>query len=189
LFFAIVYKVYFLVMGHFLPFSQNHPEVSSSCFLAPEVWVTGKVSIQSESSVFFGSVIRGDIQAIRIGERTNVQEHCVLHTSHGLSDCVVGSDVTVGHKAILHGCEVQDRVVIGMGSIVLDGAVIEEDCIIGANTLVPMNKVIPKGSMAFGSPVKVIRKLTEDEISSILDSAKSYVEVSRQYMKLLRHKE
>jgi len=176
-------------MGHLLPFNKSYPEVNSSCFVAPEVWISGKVKIERNSSVFFGSVIRGDILAISVGERTNIQEHCVLHTSHGLSECIVGSDVTVGHKAILHGCEVRDRVIVGMGSTILDGAIIEEDCIIGANTLVPMNKVIPRGSLAFGSPAKVVRQLTKEEIDGILDSSSSYVEVSRQYMKLLRHGE
>ena len=166
-----------------IPFKDISPNVSESAFVAPDAWVTGDVVLGAEVTVLFGVAIRGDIQKISVGDRTNIQDHAMLHTSHDLPECVVGKNVTVGHHAIVHGCTIKDNCIIGMGSTILDGAVIEENCIIGANSLIPMNKTIPAGSMAFGSPIKVVRSLTPDEIESIKISADDYVMVGQQYKK------
>ena len=166
-----------------IPFKDKSAAVSDSAFVAPDAWVTGDVNLGDEAVVLFGVSIRGDINPIKVGARTNIQDHSMLHTTRDISDCIVGDEVTIGHHAIIHGCTIHDRCIIGMGSTILDGAVIEENCIIGANSLVPMNKRIPAGSLAFGSPVKVVRKLTPEEIENIVTSAADYVAIGKQYKK------
>jgi carbonic anhydrase/acetyltransferase-like protein (isoleucine patch superfamily) len=164
-----------------IPYLGTAPQIAPGSFIAPDAWVTGRVVIEDRVTILFGAALRGDINAIHVGEGTNIQEHAVLHTSHGLGDCRVGKNVTVGHHAIVHGCTVRDRCIIGMGSTILDGAEIGEDCIIGANALVPMNMKIPPKSLAVGVPAKVMRTLSEEEVRSILQSAASYQEVGRTY--------
>ncbi len=157
------------------------PALQERVFLAPDAWVTGQVFIAADVSIFFGVVMRGDINAIYVGSGTNIQEHALLHTSRGLGDCRVGSDVTIGHHAIIHGCTVGDRCIIGMGSTILDGAVVGDDCIIGANSLITMNTIIPPRSMVFGSPAKVMRSLTDKELDQIKESAISYQQLGAEY--------
>lgn len=142
-------------------------------FLAEGSRIVGDVEIGENSSVWYNAVIRGDANKIVIGENTNIQDNAVLHVSED-APLMIGDNVTVGHGAILHGCTIGNNVLIGMGAIVLDGAVIEDNCMIGAGTLVTQNKVIPKGTLAYGNPVKVIRSLTEEEKDSILRSANNY---------------
>lgn len=164
-----------------VPYLEFQPKVSKDVFIAPNAWVTGKVTLGERSSVFFGAVLRGDIQNIIIGEETNIQDNAVIHTSRGLQDCMIGKRVTVGHSAILHGCTIKDSCIIGMGVTILDGAEISSNCIIGANALVTMNTKIPEGSLAVGSPAKVVRKLSDKEIEEIQASANSYLKVSANY--------
>ncbi len=164
-----------------ISYKEHSPKIHESLFLAPDAWVTGKVTIAEDVSIFFGAVIRGDIQPITVGKGTNIQEHAMLHTSHHLADCIVGDSVTIGHSAIIHGCTIGNRCIIGMGATILDGAEIGEDSIVGANSLVTMNKKFPPKSMIMGSPAVHIRELTEVELSSILASARSYVEVGKNY--------
>ena len=164
-----------------IPYLDHLPQIADDAFVAPNAWLTGKIIIESKASVFFGVVARGDIQFIKIGSESNIQDNAVIHTSRGLKDCIIGKRVTVGHNAILHGCQIHDSCIIGMGTTILDNAVIESNCIIGANSLVTMNTVIPEGSLALGSPAKVVRKLTEKEISEIQASADSYIKVSSNY--------
>lgn len=164
-----------------IPWKDENPDIKPSVWIAPNAWITGRVSIDEESSVFFGAAIRGDIQRIIIGRGTNIQDNSVLHTSIGLHDLVVGNNVTVGHGAILHGCTVRDQVIVGMGVTILDDAVIEENCIIGANSLVTMRSVIPAGHLAIGSPAKPVRKLNERELAEVQDSARRYRATSRWY--------
>ena len=142
-------------------------------YIAEGAKIVGDVTIGEDSSVWYNAVIRGDSNSIVIGENTNVQDNAVLHTSHSHA-LTIGDNVTIGHGAIVHGCTVGNNVLIGMGAIILDGAVIEDNCMIGAGTLVTQKKVISKGSLAFGNPVKVIRALTEEEKDSILRSANNY---------------
>ena len=166
-------------------YKEHLPQVKPGGWIAPDAWLTGQTFIDEDVSIFFGAVLRGDIQKIYIGAGTNLQEHVVVHTSRGLHDCVVGKDVTVGHCAVLHGCKVSDRCIIGMNATILDDAIVGEDCIIGAQTLVPMRMQIPPGSLAFGVPAKVIRSLTEKELKEIKDSAAHYRKVGREYREQL----
>ena len=164
-----------------LPFDGVEPKVAPDAWIAPDSWIIGQVDLGSQCSSFFGTVVRGDILPVRVGDGTNLQEHALLHTSTGLSAVIVGKNVTVGHHAILHGCTVQDNCIIGMGSTILDGAVIEENCVIGANSLVSMNTRIPAGHLAFGSPARPVRKLTPKEIEGIRESARHYRELGEKY--------
>lgn len=156
------------------------PQVHPTAWVAPTATVLGQVTLAEDVSIFYGAVLRGDIQAITIGPRSNVQDGCVLHLSRQLG-CHVGADVTVGHKAILHACRVGNEVLIGMGTIILDGAEIGDRCIIGAGSLITGNKKIPAGSLVMGSPAKVIRALSEEEQAGIKAWADSYVSLLPHY--------
>jgi carbonic anhydrase/acetyltransferase-like protein (isoleucine patch superfamily) len=162
-------------------FGKASPSLHQSVFVAPGSWIIGNVEIAAESSVFFGAVVRGDIQPIRIGKKTNIQEHALLHTSHGMNPLEIGEGVTVGHRAILHGCNIEDSVLIGMGATILDNAVIGTQSIIGAHCLVTKETIIPPRSLVYGSPAKIIRQLTTAEVSSLETSANQYVELAAQY--------
>lgn len=165
-------------------FEDHSPTIGSGLFMAPDAWVIGKTDIGDNVSVFFGAVLRGDINRIVIGAGSNIQEHCVLHTSKGLGDTIVGADVTIGHKAVLHGCQIGDRCIIGMNSVILDNAQVGEDSIVGAHSLLPMGKVFPAGSLILGSPARVVRELSSAELSQIKDSALRYRQKGQQYMKI-----
>ena len=136
-------------------------------------------------SIFFGAILRGDVQSIYVGEGTNIQDHAMLHTSYDQPDCIVGKYVTIGHRAIVHGCTIGDESIVGMGAIILDGANVGQHCIIGAQSLVTMGMQIPEGSLVVGVPAKVVRKLSEKEIEFIRTSARNYVGVGREYKQKL----
>ena len=169
-----------------IPYKGNSPTIAKSVFVAPDAWVTGKVTIGEDATILFGVVIRGDIQEISIGAKSNLQEHAVAHTSRGKNPCKIGSEVTVGHHAILHGCTVNDRCIIGMNSVILDDAEIGSECIIGAHSLVTMNTKIPPRSLAVGSPAKVVRPLTEKELQELRDSAEAYYNVGKEYARVIQ---
>lgn len=158
------------------------PTIPSSCFIEETGIVIGDVVMGEECSVWFHAVIRGDVNSIRIGSRTNVQDLCILHVTHDTHPLMIGNDVTIGHSVVLHGCTVSDRVLIGMGAIVMDGAVISEDCVIGAGALVTEGTVVPPKSLLLGSPARVKRPVTEKELTWIRESADNYVAYARQYM-------
>jgi len=143
--------------------------------------VIGDVVIGADSSLWFNVVVRGDVNYIRIGERTNVQDNSVLHVTNKTHPLVIGSDVTIGHSVTLHGCTVKDRCLVGMGATILDGAVIGEDSLVGAGALVTENTVIPPGSLVKGMPAKVARKLNDDEVARILRSSRNYMGYVRNY--------
>lgn len=164
-----------------IKFEQDTPSFKDGLFLAPDAWLIGKTDIAENVSIFFGAVLRGDINRVIVGSGSNIQEHTVLHTSFGLGDVEVGKDVTVGHRAVLHGCRIFDRCIIGMNSVILDNAEIGEDSIVGAQSLVPMNKKFPPRSLIFGSPAKLVRELTNEEILSIKHSAQRYREKGAWY--------
>ncbi|MEN9846463.1 MAG: hypothetical protein RIS36_1610 [Pseudomonadota bacterium] len=168
-----------------IPFKEKNPVVSASAFVAPDAWIIGDTTIGDNVSIFFNAVLRGDIQAVRIGRGTNLQEHTVVHTSHGMSPALIGEDVTVGHRAIIHGCSIGDRCLIGMGASVLDNAEVGEACIIGAHALVPKGMKIPPRSLVIGTPAQVVRSLTEDEIKSLTDSARGYQTLGATYASML----
>lgn len=169
-------------------FKDYKPSIDQSAFIAPSADVIGDVSIARNSSIWFGTVIRGDVNSITIGSNTNIQDNSVIHVDS--KHCVtIGNDVTIGHNAIIHGCTIKDSVLIGMGATILDGAIIEEHVIIGAGTLVTQGKVIPKNSLVIGSPGKVIRQLTDEEVKQLKISASHYVENAKEYKKMYYREE
>ncbi len=165
-----------------LSFSDKTPQFLANVFIGPSASVIGDVIIGAYSSVWFGSVVRGDVHFIRIGERTNIQDNSVLHVTRKTHPLIIGDEVTVGHRVILHGCTISNRVLVGMGAIILDGAVVGEETLIGAGALVTEGMKIPPGSLALGMPARVIRKLTEEEIAFLAQSAQNYVELAQVYL-------
>lgn len=157
-----------------IPFDNSTPLIGPGSFIAPDAWVIGQVEIGARCAVFFNAVLRGDIQKIKIGDGTNLQEHVLVHTSDGMADAIIGKNVTVGHRAIIHGCSIGDGSLIGMGATILDNAQVGERCIIGAHSLVLKGAVIPAGSLVMGTPAKVVRPLTAEEEASLIESALTY---------------
>lgn len=162
------------------------PDVARAAFVAPNATVLGDVTLGPRSSVWYGCVLRGDINSIVVGEGTNVQDGTIVHLAddYGVR---IGNYTTVGHAAIVHACDIGDECLVGMGATVLDGARIGDRCIIGANTLVTQRFVAPPGSMILGSPAKVVRPLTDDEQRGLRRWAEKYIEVARAHVALGRH--
>ena len=161
--------------------NRHHPEsIDESVFIAPGAAIIGDVRIDAHSSVWYNAVLRGDMDSISIGPRTNVQDGAVLHVDAG-APCLIGAGVTIGHRAVVHGALVEDDVLIGIGAIVLSGARIGHDSIIGAASLVTGRSVIPPRSMVLGVPGRVVRQLTDDEMQSIRAAAEHYVQHSAAY--------
>jgi carbonic anhydrase/acetyltransferase-like protein (isoleucine patch superfamily) len=156
------------------------PTVDNSVYIAPGAHIIGDVSIGKESTIWFNAVLRGDEAPIQIGERCSIQDNATCHLYEGFP-LIVKDEVTVGHNVILHGCTVQKRSIIGMGSTILDGAEIGEECIIGANTLIPPGKKIPPRSLVVGSPGKVVRELTDKDFELIQLSIDTYVQKGKEY--------
>lgn len=164
------------------------PEIDESCYIDPMGIVVGDVVLAENVSVWPFAVIRGDVNSIRIGKNSNVQDHAMLHVSHKKADkpngspLIIGEDVTIGHHVTLHGCTIGNRVLIGINSIILDDVIIPDDVMIGAGTLVPPGKVLESGWLYVGSPAKKARPLTEKEMAFLPYSAQNYVKVSRNYL-------
>ncbi len=150
------------------------PRISDSTWVADSAQVMGNVELADDSSVWFGVVIRGDTEIIRIGRGSNIQDLCVLHADVGMP-LIVGDDVTVGHRVMLHGCTIGDGSLIGIGAVVLNGARIGRGCIVGAGSLVTEGKEFADGSMIMGSPAKVVRQLTAERVAGLRKSARDYV--------------
>jgi len=163
------------------PYRGILPVIPPSAYIAASADVIGRVTLGEESSVWYQATLRGDINEIVIGPRSNVQDNAVIHLADDYG-CHVGELVTVGHSAILHACTVEDEVLVGMGAIVLDGAVIGARSIIGAGALVTGGTIIPPGSLVIGSPAKVVRTLSLDEQRVVKSWAEKYVRVSREYL-------
>lgn len=159
-------------------FRGQQPSVHATAWVAPSAQLIGDVQVAEDVSVWFGAVIRGDNTPIPIGARSNIQEGAMLHSDHD-SPLIVGEDCTVGHHAILHGCTVGDRVLIGMGAIVLNHAIIADDCIVGAGALVTEGKTFPAGSLIVGSPARAVKQLDDRAIAMLKLSAAHYVENGR----------
>ncbi|WP_026475755.1 gamma carbonic anhydrase family protein [Alkaliphilus transvaalensis] len=159
---------------------NKKPVVDESCFIAETADLIGEISIGANSSIWYKAVLRGDVNSITIGENTNIQDNTVIHVSD-VDPTIIGNNVTVGHSCIIHGTKIGNNALIGMGAIVLDGAEIGENTIIGAGSLVPQGKKIPSGVLALGSPAKVIRDLTDEEIEKLKISAEHYVEMGRDH--------
>ncbi len=175
-----------------LSYEGISPRLEAGAWVAPGVTVIGDVVLGEESSVWFGCVVRGDVHAIRIGARSNIQDLSMIHVTHHKgaervmdgSDghpTIIGDDVTVGHRVMLHGCTVEDACLIGMSTTILDGAVIGRESIVGAGALVTGGKVFPPRSLILGSPAKVVRELRDEEVAELYASARRYVGFMKKY--------
>jgi len=169
-------------------FQKQLPEISAGVYLHPNATVIGDVQIGEDSSIWPGVVVRGDVNYIRIGEGTNVQDLSMLHVSHQSewdpagAPLTIGNYVTIGHSVILHGCTIEDESLIGMGSIVMDKVVVQKHVLLAAGSLVPEGKVLESGYLYMGRPAKKVRPLTEKEIAHFMYSAKHYIKLKNQYL-------
>ena len=161
------------------------PRLGANAWVADSAQVMGNVSLGADTSVWFGTVIRGDTESITIGRGSNIQDGSAMHADIGMP-IVLGENVTVGHKVMLHGCTIGDDTLIGIGAIVLNGARIGKNCLVGAGALVTEGKDFPDGSMIIGSPAKAVRPLTPEQIASVRQSARHYVENARRFQAGLR---
>jgi carbonic anhydrase/acetyltransferase-like protein (isoleucine patch superfamily) len=166
-----------------LEYGGKKPQLHPSVFLAPTGVVIGDVVLGESSSVWFGAVLRGDINQVRIGQRVNLQDMVMVHVDEGPFHTVVGNDVTVGHRAILHGCRIEDTCLIGMGSTILSGAQIGEGSIVAAGAVVMENSVIPPRSLVAGIPGKILRPMSDKEIEGLKDHALNYAALAASYLK------
>jgi gamma-carbonic anhydrase len=157
------------------PFRSVHPTIDPSAFIDVSAQVIGDVHVGAESSLWMNVVVRGDVHYIRIGARTNIQDGTIVHVMRNTHPTVIGNDVTIGHGAVVHGTTIEDRCLIGMGAILLNGSRIGTGSIVAAGTLVPEGMVVPPGSMVMGTPAKVRRQLTPEEDASIKGYADNYV--------------
>lgn len=157
------------------PYLDFFPKIHNSVFLAPGVKIIGNVEIGENSSVWYNTVIRGDVHYIKIGSNTNIQDCSMLHVTNGKFPLNIGGKVTIGHSVNLHGCTLNNNCLIGIGSIILDGAVIEEDAMVAAGAVVKPGFIVPSGKLAAGVPAKIIRDLSGEEITDIGDSAFRYI--------------
>lgn len=169
-------------------FKQWRPQLGTNSWIAPSADVIGNVTMGKECSVWFGCVVRGDVHYITIGDRTNIQDLSMIHVTHykkeDMSDgnpTIIGSDVTIGHRVMMHGCTIGDACLVGMSATILDGAVIGKESIVGAGALVTKNKIFPPRSLIMGSPAKVIRELNDDEVKELYASASRYVAFKNDY--------
>lgn len=157
-----------------MDFGEWSPSFESPIFLAPGSYVIGQVEMGREASVWFNAVIRADTDRIRLGHRSNLQDNSTLHADFGFP-CLIGDDVTIGHNSIIHGAVLDDRVLVGMGSVIMDGVRIHSDVVVGAGTLITEGTEIPSGSLVLGRPGRVVRPLTSQEIERIRWSSQHYV--------------
>lgn len=164
-----------------IPYKNIFPQIAENVFIAPGVTIIGDVKIGKESNIWFGTVIRGDVAKIIIGERTNIQDGTIIHVTRPDNNTVIGSGVTVGHRALIHACEIQDNSFIGMGSIVMDRVVVEENAMVAAGAVVTPGKVVKAGEIWAGNPAKFMRKMSEKEIEYIRISSSNYVKDSQEY--------
>lgn len=164
------------------PHEGRLPKLGERVFLAPGAVVAGDVELGDDVSFWFHTVARGDVQSIRVGPRTNVQDGAILHVTGPDFPLVIGADVVIGHQAVVHGCTVEDGALIGIGARILDGAVIEAGALVGAGALVPPGHRIPAGCLALGIPAQVARPLTHEEVERIAENARRYVRLKDQYL-------
>jgi carbonic anhydrase/acetyltransferase-like protein (isoleucine patch superfamily) len=164
------------------PFKGTFPRVASDAYVDDSAQVIGDVEIGAESSIWMNVVVRGDVNTIRIGRRTNVQDGTIVHVMRDTHPTTIQDEVTIGHGAIIHGCTIEDRVLIGMGAILLNGVTLGSDCIVAAGSLLPEGTQVPARSLVMGSPGKVRRSLTDEEVASIRWYADNYVQYRLDYL-------
>jgi carbonic anhydrase/acetyltransferase-like protein (isoleucine patch superfamily) len=164
-----------------LPFEGATPTLGDDVYIAEGARVIGNVELGDQASVWYNAVIRGDLENITIGARTNVQDGTVIHIESGQYPTIIGEGVTIGHKALVHACTIGDNCLIGMGSIILDGAVIADNCLVAAGAVVTPGKTFPEGSLILGSPARAVRELSDDEIDSFRESAAHYVDLAKRH--------
>lgn len=172
-----------------MKFKQWTPQLATNAWIAQGASVIGRVEMGEDSAVWFGCVVRGDVHYIKIGARSNIQDLSMIHVTHHKRDdmsdgnpTIIGDDVTVGHRVMLHGCTIEDACLIGMSATILDGVVIGKESIVGAGSLVTKNKIFPPRSLIMGSPAKVIRELNDDEVAELYASASRYVKFKNEYL-------
>jgi carbonic anhydrase/acetyltransferase-like protein (isoleucine patch superfamily) len=165
-----------------LPFKNKVPIISSDCFVAPNSVIIGDVEIRSSSSIWFGTVLRGDVHHIRVGERTNIQDNGVVHVTSNKYPVIIGDDVSIGHSVTLHGCKVNDNSLVGIGSVVMDQCELGSWSILAAGSVVRPNTKIPSGKLWGGLPAKEIRNISDDERDWIKSLSTNYVELSKLYL-------
>lgn len=174
-------------MSHIMPqavvlnFNGKKPQIADGVFVASGAVVIGDVGIGQDSNIWFNTVVRGDVNWIRIGERTNIQDNSTVHVTSGTGPTTIGNDVTIGHNCVIHACTIGDFSLIGMGSTILDGAVVESHCFIAAGSVVTPGKRMPSGMMCMGSPAKPVRKLLDEELKFLARSARDYVTTAKGY--------
>jgi len=170
------------------PFKGIMPKIADKSWIAPSADVIGEVSCGSDCSIWFGCVVRGDVHYIKIGDRTNIQDLSMVHVTHYKKEdksdgnpTIIGDDVTIGHRVMLHGCTIENACLIGMSATILDGAVIGKESIVGAGALVTKGKIFPPRSLIMGSPAKVVRELSDAEVKELYASAARYVAFKKDY--------
>ena len=177
-----------------LQYKYDFPKIAKNTWIAPSADIIGDVEIGEDSSVWFGCVIRGDVHYIKIGKRTSIQDLSMIHVTHYKKEkkigdgypTVIGDDVTIAHRVMLHGCKIGNACLIGMSATILDGAEIGDESIVGAGALVTGGKKFPPRSLILGSPAKFIRKLTDEEVEKIYKNAKNYVKYKNEYINFIR---
>lgn len=165
-----------------MPFGGVTPSLSRGVYVAPTASIIGDVTLGEDASIWFGTVVRGDVNSIRIGARSNVQDNCVVHVTNGVWPTLIEDDVTIGHGVIVHGCTIRRGCLLGMGSRILDGVDVGEESLVGAGALITEGTTIPPRSLVLGFPAKVKRELTDAEIERLRQSATNYVAYKNQYM-------
>jgi len=164
-----------------IQYQGNKPIIEAHVFIAEGAKIIGKIRIGKYASIWFNCVLRGDLETITIGERVNIQDLSVIHTNPG-QPTIIEDDVSIGHSCVLHGCTIRKGSLIGMGAIILNDTEIGENCLVGAGSLIPERKVFPAGSLIMGSPAKVVRSLTPEEIDSLSDLSQRYVQRGQEYL-------
>lgn len=174
--------MYMMPGSTIIPYQGKNPQLGKGSFVATGACVIGDVVLGEQANIWFNCTVRGDCNYIRIGARTNIQDNTVVHVTHGTGPTHIGSDVTIGHGAIIHACTIEDFSLIGMGAVILDGAVIPRHSLVAAGSVVPPNKKYPEGHLLLGSPAKAVRPLNADEIKEIHESVGHYLEYTSHYL-------
>ena len=163
-----------------MKYKDMEPKISEKAFIIGNATVVGDTTIGENSSIWFNATVRGDMAKIVIGKGTNIQDNAVIHTDTSMPT-IIGNNVTVGHSAIIHAATVGDNVLIGMGSVILNGAKVEKNAMVAAGTIVPPGKIVPEKTLGLGNPMRIIRQLKEDEIKKNIENAKTYINLAKDY--------